>query len=111
MHTLCPRCQSENVITINIGRKTGGTLGALAGAASSIPRITAGASSGAYLGAIAGPPGIVAGSLTGAVLSGLVGGTAGCIAGTRLGEMLDRKIFDNYRCLSCELQFSQDIPD
>lgn len=106
MHIHCPYCQSSKVITLDYGRKVGGTVGTIAGAATALPRTLIAVEAGLIASTIAGPPGFVVGTLAGYVLSGLVGGYIGNATGTALGEVIDDNILDNYRCLGCHRKFS-----
>jgi uncharacterized membrane protein len=90
MSLLCPQCQSEQIVTRNYARRTGGAIGAVAGAASMI----------------AGPPGTVIGGIAGAIIGGFIGALAGGSAGIALGEAIDNNVLDNYQCLSCQFVFS-----
>lgn len=105
MTPICPRCQSPQVATRNHARKAGGTIGALAGAASSFSTAMKGAQVGQRLGLIGGPAGMAIGTIAGAILGGLLGGAAGCSAGIALGELVDGKLLNNYRCLDCAHTF------
>lgn len=102
----CPFCRSRALRTRNLGRKTGGSIGTLAGSVGGIAAVYRGGRIGATVGAIAGPPGTVIGGLAGAVMAGLFGGIAGASAGCALGELVDRKILDNHQCLRCGFRFS-----
>jgi DNA-directed RNA polymerase subunit RPC12/RpoP len=95
----CPNCRSTRIATKNVGKKTGSVIGAVGGVSSSL----SGAEIGASIGAIGGPAGVMLGGLFGA----LIGGAAGSIAGAKLGEAVDDHVLDNYRCLSCDYEFSQ----
>ena len=103
----CPLCASVRITSLNTGRKAGGAIGTLAGAAIGLPRVMTGAATGSRVGAsfglLAGPAGIATGSL--------IGGASGCITGTALGELLDQNVLDNYRCLDCRHSFSNDMSD
>ena len=79
----CPNCQSVRIGKKNYGKKAAGVVGASAG------------TYGGYVSAAAG---------------GLLGGATGASAGVILGEVLDERVFDNYRCLDCGYSFSTD-PD
>jgi outer membrane lipoprotein SlyB len=88
----CPNCQSTRIVSKDVGKKTEGVIGAVGGA-----------EVGGAIGLLAGPAGVMVGSLLGA----LIGGAAGSIAGAKLGEVVDNHVLDNYRCLSCDYEFSQ----
>jgi len=42
----------------------------------------------------------------GMVIDGIVGGTTGCAAGSRLGDSIDRNILHNRQCRDCGHAFS-----
>jgi hypothetical protein len=44
----------------------------------------------------------------GAVIGALLGGATGASAGVILGDVLDERVLDNYRCLACGYSFSVD---
>jgi DNA-directed RNA polymerase subunit RPC12/RpoP len=81
----CPNCQSNRIVTKDVAKKTCGTTRTL---------------SGAELG---GTIAVIASAL----LNALVDGATGCVAGAKLGEVIDDRILDNYQCLACNYEFSQ----
>lgn len=102
----CPKCQSGRVETRNHARKAGGAIGTVAGTTSGVAIALSGAEVGATVGVIAGPIGSTFGAIAGAVIAGLIGGAAGCAAGAIFGEVVDDKVFNNYRCHACGYTFS-----
>ncbi|MBP7780177.1 MAG: hypothetical protein KA045_01410 [Burkholderiaceae bacterium] len=110
MKVCCPLCQSERIETKDYAKKAGGFLGLIGGAASGIASARNGAQIGTVVGAtvgfVAGPLGSRLGSLAGAIIGGLVGAAAGAVSGAKLGQTVDDKILDNYRCLACGYCFS-----
>jgi hypothetical protein len=102
----CPQCQSGSVLSRDLARRTGGVLGAAAGGIAGATGAITGAELGGAFGLVAGPPGMVLGSIAGALLGAFVTGTTGCIAGARLGELIDENILNNYQCQECGYQFS-----
>jgi hypothetical protein len=102
----CPNCQSDRITTKNVAKKTCGFLGMVGGAASVTTGTLGGAELGGTVGLIGGPPGVTLGTMAGALLSALMDGTTGGIAGAKLGEVIDDKILDNYQCLACHYVFS-----
>jgi hypothetical protein len=107
MSLLCPKCQSEQVVTRNYARKTGGAIGTIAGGIGGLSAALNGARLGGITGGlILGPPGVAYGGMAGAILGGFVGALAGGSAGIALGEVVDNKILDNYQCLCCQFTFS-----
>lgn len=92
----CPRCGSSEVEFRNYGRKAGGVVGTIAGAAGSVATA-----------AEAGGAGLTVKRVAGLVLAGLAGGTAGCKAGAGMGSALDENVLDNCRCVCCGRVFGQ----
>jgi len=41
-------------------------------------------------------------------MGALAGATAGCLAGTKLGQLVDRTILGTYQCLDCKHTFSDE---
>lgn len=107
MSLQCPQCQSEQIVTRNYARKTGGAIGTVAGGYGGYTAAFNGARLGSVsAGMILGPPGTVIGGVAGAIIGGFVGALAGGSAGIALGEAIDNNILDNYQCLACEFTFS-----
>lgn len=104
MKLKCPHCKSSSIRTLNYGRKLGGTIGTIAGAASNVTALIGGAKTGLFLGAIVG--GLQTGSLANAFIRALQGGIAGCAIGITLGNMIDNDILSNHQYLSCKHRFS-----
>lgn len=107
MRAECPRCHSEQTTELAWGRKTGCAIGLLAGGAAGsvglgavtstssdwdVPALSGSASSSSPVGQL--------------ILSALVGATAGCAMGARLGEAIDEHLLHNRRCLECGHRFS-----
>lgn len=97
----CPHCDSTRVDTLDVGRRTGSTIGGVAGATGAVAMTLSGAETGAAVGAIGGPVGSIVGGLAGALIAGLIGSSMGSAAGSALGAAIDENILDNYRCRSC----------
>ncbi|MGS1052761.1 hypothetical protein ACVCIC_28775 [Burkholderia glumae] len=97
----CPHCDSTRIDTLDLGRRTGGTIGSVAGATGGFAMALSGAEAGAAVGAIGGPVGSILGGLAGAVIAGLLGGAAGGAAGSAVGAAIDDNLLPNYRCRSC----------
>lgn len=110
MNLHCPNCYSERVTTRNRAKKAGGLIGGIAGTASGAAGAFSGSEIGMTVGVVAGPPGMAIGALAGAILGALVGGTTCGMAGAKLGEVVDERILDNYRCLACNHIFSIKFP-
>lgn len=103
----CPACQSQQVITKDRGKKTGGIIGLIGGASAGAIGVAQGARTGASVLAFTGPVGLTIGAAGGAILGGLVYGTSGAIAGANLGKKLDLFVLNNYQCKQCGHHFSK----
>ncbi|WP_336368085.1 hypothetical protein [Marinobacter sp. C2H3] len=110
MSEKCPNCLSQRIGKRNYGKKFAGVVGASAGTYGGYAAATAGAHAGAKLGIVTGPGGATVGGLGGAVIGALLGGATGASAGVLLGDILDKRVLDNLRCLDCGYCFSTD-PD
>lgn len=88
----CPRCSSTEIVSRNYASKTGGVIGAIAGAGAAL----SGADSSTTIGGVGG-----------AVLKALIGVAAGCTTGAVMGRAIDDTILDNYECTRCELTFGK----
>ena len=111
MNIVCPNCKSTRVTTRNRARKTAGLIGAVGGCVGGATGSLSGIEIGMTVGIVAGPPGMLFGGVLGALFGAVVGGTAGGLSGARLGELVDRRILDNYRCLACGHCFSLTAPE
>ncbi|GAB6070857.1 hypothetical protein JCM30760_19540 [Thiomicrorhabdus hydrogeniphila] len=103
----CPACQSQQVITKNLGKKSGGLIGLVGGATVGFISAANGARTGATLTVFTGPIGLTMGTIGGAILGGLIGASSGGVTGAKLGEKLDQSVLDNYRCTNCNHSFSK----
>lgn len=102
MSLKCPKCECERIDTKDIARKTGGSVGTLAGATGGALGALSGAEIGGSVGTLGGPGGVVFGAIVGA----LIGGATGCILGASLGEAIDQHVLNNCLCLRCGYSFS-----
>lgn len=106
MQAECPRCHSEQTTELAWGRKTGCAIGLLAGVAAGSVGLGVAVSDGpgwdnpALLGSGSSSP------LGQLILSSLVGATAGCAMGARLGEAIDEHLLHNRHCIACGHRFS-----
>ena len=107
---LCPLCGSLQVVQRCWGRKTGGFVGSLAGAAGGFAGSLRGAQIGGIAGSLLGPAGISIGGLAGAVLGGLVGSSIGCEVGSAVGETIDAHVLNDFKCQECGHSFSHSHP-
>ena len=103
----CPHCRSTNITTLNHGRKSAVMLGGLAGGICSAATVWQGARIGAVVGTPAGPAGALLSAVAGAVLAALAGAATGCAAGGVVGDLIDYKVLNNYRCVACGHRFSR----
>lgn len=109
----CPKCGSHELEQRNHEkglRTLGGVLMSSAGAtAGTVGGAATGASTGAAIGTIAGPLGVIVGgtvgTFVGAIAVGITGGVLGNLLGKKAGVMVDRNIFQDYRCLKCKHRF------
>jgi len=112
---LCPKCGSTEVETRNhdkLLKTTGGVLLTAAGTtAGTVGGAAGGASIGAAIGTVAGPLGVIVGgtvgTFVGAISVGITGGVIGNMLGKKAGVMVDKNIFQDYRCLKCKYRFKQ----
>ncbi|WP_208512898.1 hypothetical protein [Variovorax paradoxus] len=102
----CPQCGSDRIETRDVAQRTGGTLGGLAGAAGGIAGALRGGRAGFTLGMAAGPIGGSVGTVIGVVLGGLGGGALGTEVGAIFGRVVDDRVLNNCRCMSCGHSFS-----
>lgn len=106
MTVQCPQCGSTSIRERNLGRRTGGALGSVAGGMTVFSGALAGGRLGMSVGVVAGPAGSAIGCLAGALIGGLAGAVAVGVAGAKLGEVLDARVLSNLECLHCEHVFS-----
>jgi hypothetical protein len=106
MSLKCPKCTSDQVRTRDNAMKAGAVIGVTGGAISGFSGALAGAEMGALAGSLVGPVGIPIGGIGGAIFGALTVGTAGCLAGSRIGGILDQEVLDNYCCMHCEHTFN-----
>ncbi|WVM88025.1 hypothetical protein UMZ34_16970 [Halopseudomonas pachastrellae] len=94
--------RSSIVTTANV---SAAPLVPFAGAFSGASGATAGALEGARIGAtvmrFAGPTATASGAVLGAISGGLIG----CVAGLKLGEVVDQELLCRYRCTQCGKHF------
>ena len=103
----CPKCQSRNIETRNIAKRTGGNLGTAAGAVAGVAGVMSGAEVGATAGFVAGPVGVAVGGIIGALIGGIFGAAAGGAVGSNLGKVIDDTLLENYHCQACDHSFGQ----
>ncbi len=109
----CPKCGSTEIETRDhdkLLKTTGGVLMTAAGTtAGTVGGAATGASVGAAIGTVAGPLGIIVGgtvgTFVGAISVGITGGVVGNIFGKKAGVIIDKNIFQDYRCLKCNYRF------
>jgi len=111
----CPKCGSTEIETRDhdkLLKTTGGVLLTAAGTtAGTVGGAATGATVGAAIGTVAGPLGVIVGgtvgTFVGAISAGITGGVVGNIFGKKAGVMIDKNIFQDYRCLKCKYRFKQ----
>ena len=106
MSIQCPKCGSSLITTRDLGRRTCGAVGTVAGGMTGVSSVLASARTGMAIGVVAGPTGSLVGCLAGALIGGLVGAATVGVAGAKLGEVLDQRVLDNHECMHCEHVFS-----
>jgi DNA-directed RNA polymerase subunit RPC12/RpoP len=106
MSIQCPQCQSLRISSKDVGKRAGAVIGTVGGGVSGAAGALSGAEFGGMVGAVGGPVGIALGALSGAILGGLVGAATGGITGSKLGEVIDQRVLDNYVCRDCGHTFS-----
>lgn len=114
----CPKCGNQHIEIRNHekGLKTvGGILMTSAGAtAGTVGGAATGASTGAAIGTVAGPLGVIIGgtigTFVGAIAVGITGGVLGNMLGKKAGVMVDRTIFQDFRCTACKHRFKVEVP-
>ena len=112
---VCPKCGSTELEKRNheqVLQKAGGVLLTSAGAAAgTVGGAASGASIGAAIGTVAGPLGVIVGgtvgTFVGAISVGVTGGFLGNRFGKKAGVVIDRNIFQDYKCLKCGYRFKQ----
>jgi hypothetical protein len=106
MSIQCPKCGSTLITTRDLGRRTGGAIGTVAGGFTGFSGALTGGRLGMTAGFVAGPAGSAIGCLAGALIGGLVGAATVGVAGAKLGEVIDARVLDNLVCGHCEHVFS-----
>lgn len=100
----CPHCASTRTRPLQWGRRLGGVVGSVAGAAG-----------GVVAGCVGAPrlptqPLQWVSLVSSAVIGGIAAGAAGCRSGASLGDLLDDRILPNHRCLDCAKRFNHPTP-
>ena len=111
----CPKCGATDLERRDHEQllgKAGSVLLTSAGAAAgTVGGAASGASIGAAIGTVAGPLGVIVGgtvgTFVGAISAGITGGVVGNIFGKKAGVMIDKNIFQDYRCLKCKYRFKR----
>ena len=106
MNIQCSNCHSSRILTRNCAKKAIGLSGTVGGTVGGATSSLSAGSLGMTVGLVAGPPGMLAGGFLGMLIGAMLGGTTGGIAGVKLGEIVDERILDNYRCLNCGCVFA-----
>lgn len=104
----CPQCQSLHIKSLHYGRKIGGVIGLIAGIASGVVAVFSGDTVEDIFSMVASRTGVQIGSISAALLAAIREGTAGCVLGVMLGDMIDNEMLNNHKCLSCGCRFSME---
>jgi hypothetical protein len=106
----CPSCGSSAVAKQAIAKRAGAAIGGVSGALRGLSATSIGAS---IVLITSGPTGgltATIGRLASAITAAFVSGTAGCIAGAKIGTVIDHYVFDAYQCNQCNCSFRMHLP-
>lgn len=106
----CPSCGSSAVAKQATAKKVGAAIGGVSGVLNGLSATTIGANIILIAGSPTGGPATAVGRLASSIMAAFVSGAAGCITGARIGELIDRNVFDSYRCIHCNCSFSMHMP-
>lgn len=106
----CPRCESSAVIKQTIGKQTGAAIGGISGVLKGLSTIPIGASIALIARSPSSGLAITLGRVASIITAAFVSGAAGCIAGARIGTVVDHYVFDIYRCSHCNCSFRMHLP-
>lgn len=113
---VCPKCGSTEIEQRNheqqmIQKASGVLLTSAGAAAGTVGGAASGASVGAAIGTVAGPLGVIVGgtigTFVGAISVGITGGFLGNRFGKKAGIVIDKNIFQDYRCEKCGTRFNR----
>lgn len=106
----CPSCGSSAVAKQAIAKRAGAAIGGVSGALRGLSATSIGAS---IVLITSGPTGgltATIGRLASAITAAFVSGAAGCIAGAKIGTVIDHYVFDAYQCNQCNCSFRMHLP-
>lgn len=97
MDMSCPKCLSQQVISLNKGEKIGSAIGTTCGAICGVASFLTDTRQGEDIGTC----------ISGALLAGIASGTTAGLAGATFGKLIDECILENYYCPHCHCRFSK----
>jgi hypothetical protein len=100
MSTLCPLCKGVAIVAQRASHNTVTAIGGVAGAIQGVTSAIAASKSG---GGATGSDRL--GSIALVVVSGLLGGAAGCVTGAAMGDAIESAKPHEYLCQACGHQF------
>ena len=106
----CPSCGSSAVAQQATAKKAGAAIGGVSGVLKGLSATTIGANIILIAGSPTGGLTTAVGRLASSIMAAFASGAAGCIAGARIGALIDRNVFDSYRCTHCNCSFSMHLP-
>lgn len=106
----CPRCGSSTVTKKATAKQTGAAIGGVGGVLKGLSTVSIGASIALIAGGSSSGLATTLGRAAAIITAALVSGAAGCIAGARIGTVVDHYVFDAYRCSHCNCSFRTHLP-
>lgn len=106
----CPSCGSSAVAKQAIARKAGAAIGGVSGVLRGLSATSIGASIVLITNSPTGGLTTTIGRLASAITAAFVSGAAGCIAGAKIGTVIDHYVFDAYQCNQCNCSFRMHLP-
>lgn len=106
----CPSCGSSAVAKQATAKKVGAAIGGVSGVLNGLSATTIGANIILITGSPTGGLTTAVGRLASAIMAAFVSGAAGCIAGAKIGTVIDHYVFDAYQCNQCNCYFRMHLP-
>lgn len=106
----CPSCSSSAVAKQAIAKKAGAAIGGVSGVLKGLSAAPFGASIVLIASSRTGGLTTTLGRLASVLTAAFVSGAAGCIAGARIGTVIDHYVFDSYQCNQCNCSFRMHLP-
>lgn len=106
----CPNCGSSAVTKQATAKKAGAAIGGVSGVLKGLSAVPIGASIVLIASSRTGGLTTTLGRLASAITAAFVSGAAGCIAGARIGTVIDHYVFDSYQCNQCNCSFRMHLP-